>query len=70
MKRHRLVGKERCPECCDLPGGEVVSGHDHTNNYHLFVLDCRNASFTDEQINVLADWLDITDGEEYKTPQA
>lgn len=57
-----MKSKQFCVECKDLPEGEVVKGHDHRNDYDLFVRQGRAAGFIDDQIDFLADWLDISDG--------
>lgn len=61
----RLRGKENCLECHTLPEGEVIRGHDHTNNFDIFIRQGKN-HFTDDQLDFLADWLEISDGSEYK----
>lgn len=57
-----MKSKQFCIECSKLPEGEVVKGHDHRNDYHLFVIQGRSVGFTDDQIDFLADWLEISDG--------
>lgn len=66
MKQIRHISKQFCEQCADLPEGEVVAGHDHTNDYDVFVRQGRAAGFLDDQIDFLADWMEISDGKELK----
>lgn len=62
--KNNSKSKKLCKDCKKLPEGEVLIGHDHRNDYDAFVRGGRAVGFIDEQIDFLADWMEIKDGTE------